>query len=36
LEGAFWVDKPKPDVLHIDRFSFWGSTSLTYSITTKS
>jgi hypothetical protein len=32
LEGAFWVDKPKPDVLHIDRFSFWGSTSLTYSI----
>jgi len=33
LEGAFWVDKPKPDILHIDRFSFWGSTSLTYSIT---
>lgn len=32
LEGAFWVDKPKPDILHIDRFSFWGSTSLTYSI----
>jgi hypothetical protein len=32
LEGAFWVDKPKPDVIHIDRFSFWGSTSLTYSI----
>jgi hypothetical protein len=31
LEGAFWVDKPKPDTLHIDRFSFWGSTSLTYS-----
>jgi len=32
LEGAFWVDKPKPDTLHIDRFSFWDSTSLTYSI----
>jgi hypothetical protein len=32
LEGAFWVDKPKPDTLHIDRFSFWGSTRLTYSI----
>lgn len=32
LEGAFWVDKPKPGTLHIDRFSFWDSTSLTYSI----
>ena len=32
LEGAFWVNKPKPDTLHIDRFSFWGSTRLTYSI----
>jgi hypothetical protein len=32
LEGAFWADKPKPDTLHIDRFSFWESTSLTYSI----
>jgi len=32
LEGAFWVDKPKPETLHIDRFSFWGSTSLTYSM----
>jgi hypothetical protein len=32
LEGAFWVDQPKPDTLHIDRFSFWDSTSLTYSI----
>ncbi len=32
LEGAFWVDKPNPDTLHIDRFSFWGSTSLTYSM----
>jgi len=32
LQGAFWVDKPNPDTLHIDRFSFRGSTSLTYSI----
>jgi hypothetical protein len=32
LEGAFWVDKPKPDVIHIDRFNFWESISLTYSI----
>jgi hypothetical protein len=32
MEGAFWVDKPKPDVVHIDRFSFFESTSLTYSI----
>jgi hypothetical protein len=32
MEGAFWVDKPKPDVIHIDRFNFWNSTSLTYSI----
>ena len=32
MEGAFWVDKPKPDTLDIDRFSFWGSTRLTYSI----
>src|SRR6185503_3391014 len=22
LEGAFWVDKPKPDALHIERFTF--------------
>ena len=35
LEGAFWADKPKADTLHIDRFSFWGSTSLTYSIKDK-
>lgn len=35
LEGAFWVDKTKPDVLHIDRFSFWGATSITYSIKEK-
>ena len=33
MEGAFWVNKPKPDTLHIDRFSFWGSTRLTYSMT---
>ena len=31
LEGAFWADKPKPDTLHIDRFSFRDSISLTYS-----
>lgn len=32
LEGAFWADKPNPDTVHIDRFTFRGSTSLTYSI----
>ena len=32
LEGAFWVDKPNADTLHIDRFSFRGSASLTYSL----
>ena len=32
LEGAFWADKPNADTLHIDRFSFRGSTSLTYSL----
>jgi hypothetical protein len=32
LEGAFWADKPNPDTLRIDRFSFRGSTSLTYSV----
>jgi hypothetical protein len=32
MEGAFWADRPKPDQLQIDRFSFWGSTRLTYSI----
>ena len=31
LEGAFWVNKPKPDTLHIDRFSFRDSIRLTYS-----
>jgi hypothetical protein len=31
LEGAFWADQPKPGTLRIDRFSFWGSTRLTYS-----
>jgi|SRR5882672_10380080 len=31
LEGAFWADKPNADTLHIDRFNFRGSTSLTYS-----
>lgn len=32
MEGAFWADKPNANTLHIDRFSFRGSTSLTYSI----
>jgi hypothetical protein len=32
MEGAFWVDKPKPDVVQINRFTFWGSSSVTYSI----
>ena len=32
LEGAFWVDKPNADTLHIDRFSFRENISLTYSI----
>src|SRR4030095_11404948 len=32
LEGAFWVDKPNADTLHIERFSFTDSTSLTYSM----
>jgi hypothetical protein len=31
LEGAFWVDKPNADTLHIDRFSFRDGISLTYS-----
>ena len=33
LEGGFWVDKPKPNTLHIDRISFRDSISVTYSIT---
>ena len=32
LEGAFWANKPNPDTLHINRFSFWDSIRLTYSI----
>jgi hypothetical protein len=32
LDGAFWVNRNKPDSLQIDRFSFWGSTRLTYLI----
>ena len=32
LQGAFWVNKPNPDTLQINRFSFWGSTRLTYSV----
>jgi hypothetical protein len=31
MDGAFWTDKPKPDTLHIDRFSFRDSINLTYS-----
>src|ERR1044071_556634 len=31
MEGGFWVDKPNADTLHIDRFSFRGNSSLTYS-----
>lgn len=31
LEGAFWASKPNADTLQVDRFSFWGSTRLTYS-----
>ena len=31
LEGAFWADKPNPDTLHIERFSFRESISLIYS-----
>src|SRR5262245_51131669 len=32
LEGAFWVNKPNPDSLHIGRFSFRDTIRLTYSI----
>ena len=32
LEGAFWVDKPNADTLHINRFTFRDSISLTYSL----
>ncbi len=32
LDGAFWADKPNSDTLRIDRFSFWRSTRLTYSL----
>src|SRR5678816_3686958 len=32
MEGAFWADKPNANTIHIDRYSFWGSTRLTYSI----
>jgi len=31
IEGGFWADKPNPDTLHIERFSFRGATRLTYS-----
>jgi len=32
LEGAFWAQRLKPGELRVDRFSFWGSTRLTYLI----
>ena len=32
LEGAFWANKPNPDILQINRFTFWDSTRLTYSV----
>ena len=32
LEGAFWADKPGPDRLHIERFTFRDSISLNYSM----
>jgi hypothetical protein len=32
LEGAFWVNKPDANTLHIERFSFRDSISLTYAI----
>ena len=35
LEGAFWVDKPNADTLHIDRFSFRDGISVTYSSKTQ-
>jgi len=31
MEGGFWADKRGADTLHIERFSFRDSTSLTYS-----
>jgi hypothetical protein len=31
LEGGFWVNKPNPDTLHIERFNFRNAISLTYS-----
>jgi hypothetical protein len=32
LEGAFWANQPDTNTLQIDRFSFWDSIRLTYSI----
>lgn len=32
LEGAFWVERPRPDELRINRFRFWDETRLVYSI----
>jgi hypothetical protein len=30
LSGAFWVERPKPGVIRIDRFRFWNQTRVTY------
>jgi hypothetical protein len=32
LEGAFWVQRPKPEEIRINRFRFWDETRLTYLI----
>ena len=32
LEGAFWVQRPKPDEIRINRFSFWNDVRLVYSL----
>ena len=32
MKNNFWTDKPNPDTLHIERFSFRDSTSLIYSV----
>lgn len=32
LDGAFWVQRPKPEEIRINRFRFWDETRLTYLI----
>lgn len=32
LEGAFWAQRPNPNEVRIQRFTFWDVTRLTYSI----